>query len=271
MKLSTFASTLVLTITTSLICGTSLFGQQPSQSGYETVTFDSLDGVKITADLYAGSSDENPFIVLCHQAGWSRGEYREIAPKLQQAGFNCLAIDQRSGKQDLYNKVTNQTAIAATKAGKETEFTDAEQDIMAALRWAKMKQAKGKVILWGSSYSAALSLRIAGERPDLVDGVLAFAPGEYFERFGKPATWIQSSAKKIQDPAFITSAKNEFPRWEKIFNAIPGQRKAKFVPSTKGNHGSRALYKQFDDSEAYWTAVAKFLGNYSDDLASSTK
>jgi alpha-beta hydrolase superfamily lysophospholipase len=271
MKLSTLASTLILAITTSLVCVTSSAGQQPSQPTYQTVTFDSLDGVKVTADLYAGSSDENPFIVLCHQAGWSRGEYREIAPKLQQAGFNCLAIDQRSGKKDLYNKVANQTVLAATKAGKATEFTDAEQDIVAALRWARTKQAKGKVILWGSSYSAALSLRIAGERPDLVDGVMAFAPGEYFERFGKPATWIQSSAKKIQAPAFVTSAKNEFPRWEKIFNAIPGQQKAKFVPTTKGNHGSRALYKQFDDSDAYWTAVAKFLNNYADDSASAPK
>lgn len=271
MKTSTFARTFALAITAALLCVTSLVGQQPAQATYKTVAFESLDGLKVTADLYAGSGAENPFIVLCHQAGWSRGEYREIAPKLQQAGFNCLAIDQRSGKKDLYNKVANKTTLAAAKAGKGTDFTDAEQDIVAALQWSRSQHAKGKIILWGSSYSAALSLRIAGERPDLVDGVMAFAPGEYFERFGKSATWIESSAKKIRTPTFITSAKNEFPRWEKIYAAIPGTQKAKFVPTTKGNHGSRALYKRFDDSDFYWRAVAQFLEIYTGDAAGSPK
>jgi dienelactone hydrolase len=253
----------MLTIAASLVWLSAATGQQPAEPSYETVKFQSLDGLEITADLYAGNDARNPFIVMCHQAGWSRGEYREIAPKLQKAGFNCLAIDQRSGKKDLYNKVNNETVRAAAQAGKGTEFTDAEQDIVAALKWARTKQAKGKVILWGSSYSAALSLRIAGERPELVDGVLAFAPGEYFERFSKPGNWIESSAKKIKAPAFVTSAKEEYASWQKIFNAIPGQQKIKFVPTTKGNHGSRALYKRFDDSESYWQAVAGFLQKYS--------
>ncbi|MEL7497077.1 MAG: alpha/beta fold hydrolase [Planctomycetota bacterium] len=235
--------------------------EDDQKATFETITFMSGDMLKVTADLYLAHKDKaTPLIVLCHQATWSRGEYREIAPKLNAAGFNCLAIDQRSGKE--VNGVKNQTFMAASAAEKPTGFVDAEQDIIAAVKFAKENYAEGQVILWGSSYSSALTLRIAGEHPDLIDGAMAFAPGEYFKRFGKPDDWIARSAKKISDPVFITSAKNEYPRWKSIFEAIPGESKRKFVPETKGNHGSRALFERFDDSPSYWEAVDRFLDQF---------
>jgi cyclophilin family peptidyl-prolyl cis-trans isomerase/dienelactone hydrolase len=225
------------------------------------VKFASADGLEVTGDLYMAHEDKStPFIVLCHQAGWSRGEYREIAPKLNELGFNCVAIDQRSGSK--VNGVKNETAIAAEKEGKETTCVDAEQDIIAAINWAKENHATGKVILWGSSYSAALAIRIAGENPKLVNGVLSFAPGEYFERFGKPNDWIQTSAEKIKVPVFITSAKKEKPKWSAIYRAIRGGSKSSFVPQTDGNHGSRALFAKFQDSKTYWLNVRGFLSKF---------
>lgn len=141
------------------------------ESKFKQIEFDSLDGLKITADLYIAASDKTqPFIVLCHQAGWSRGEYREIAPKLNEMGFNCIAIDQRSGKA--VNGVTNDTAARAKAAGKGGAYVDAEQDIIAAAKYAKDNLAEGELLLWGSSYSAALVLRIAGTHTDMVNGVL---------------------------------------------------------------------------------------------------
>ena len=131
--------------------------------------------------------------------------------------------------------------------------------MIAAIAYARENYAEGKLVLWGSSYSAALALRIAGENPDKVDAVLAFAPGEYFGRFGKPKDWIATSAAKITAPAFITSAKNEAGSWAAIYDAIPGTDKTSFLPDTRGNHGSRALWKRFDDNKAYWSAVTPFL------------
>jgi len=229
---------------------------------YRTIRFDASDGVSITADLYLAHADLNkPLIVLCHQAGWSRGEYREIAPKLNALGFNCIAIDQRSG--GTINDVDNETLASARKAKKGTTFVDAKSDMIDTLRFVKGTLAHGKLILWGSSYSSALSLKIAGDESELVDGVLAFAPGEYFERFGQPADWIQSSARNIKVPAFVTSAKKEYDNWKSIYEAIPSEGKQKFIPSTAGNHGSRALWEQFDDHSAYWTEVKTFLSQFS--------
>ena len=112
----------------------------------EKLSFESKDGLTITADLYmAHQSKDTPFIVLCHQAGWSRGEYREIAPKLNELGFNCLAIDQRSGGK--INSVMNETAKAAQAASKGARFVDAEQDMVAAIEFAKQNYAKKKLVL----------------------------------------------------------------------------------------------------------------------------
>lgn len=230
-------------------------------SAQKTITFPSRDSLMITADLYIAHPDLHaPLIVLFHQAGWSRGEYREIAPKLNALGYNCMAVDQRSGEG--INDVPNETARRAARTGRGTTYPDARQDMVAALNFARAHYAKGKLIAWGSSYSAALVLQIAGSEPGLVDGAVAFAPGEYFGRFGKPDNWIGQAAKNIRVPVFITSARDERDRWAAIFQAIPGENKGSYLPETAGNHGSRALWEKFPDSPGYWQAVTAFLKKY---------
>jgi dienelactone hydrolase len=210
----------------------------------------------ITADLFL-AHESAPFIVLFHQAGWSRGEYIEIAPRLNALGFNCMAVDLRSGS--IVNFIPNETNRRATEQSKPTAYVDAEQDMIASLKLAREKYAKGgKVLAWGSSYSASLALRIAGENEGLVDGVVAFAPGEFFQNFGKPNNWIRKSAQEITCPVFLTGAKREAPAVQGIADSITSQ-KTVFLPETEGNHGSRALWERFEDSPAYWKAVEGFL------------
>lgn len=226
------------------------------------VTFPSQDGLSISADLYTiDASAPRPFIVLCHQAGWSRGEYRKIAPRLNKLGFDCLALDQRSGNE--INGVANETARRATEKNLGTGYLDAEQDILAALTYVqKSGLAHGKVILWGSSYSASLALKIAGEHPDMVNAVLAFSPGEYFVGSGKPKNWIAESAAKIKVPAFVTSSKEEASRSEALRQAIPANYKHSFLPTGQSKHGSSALWSQFAGNGPYWVATEKFLAPF---------
>ncbi|MEM7167844.1 MAG: hypothetical protein AAF581_20500 [Planctomycetota bacterium] len=245
---------------TSLILGAFCALPCAAQKGpsYQQIEFPAADGLKITADLYAAhKSSRTPFIVLCHQAGWSRGEYREIAPKLNALGYNCLAIDQRSGGE--CNGVANETAARAAKAEKGTTYLDARPDIVAALKLARKKYAKGPLLAWGSSYSSALVLQIVGTEKRIADGVLSFAPGEYFTRFGKSGSYIRDGATKLKVPTLITSAKSEHAQWRQIYEAIPAQKKRSFLPETDGNHGSRALWERFSDHAAYWSAVTGFL------------
>ena len=170
-----------------------------------------------------------------------------------------MAVDLRSGGS--VNGIDNETAARAKAIGTGTTYVDALPDVEAALRYARVHNAQGPLIAWGSSYSASLVLKVAGDEPELVDGVLAFAPGEYFTKQGRPSDWIQGSAKSIDDPAFITSARNEKKAWFHIFQAIPSKDKMFYLPSSEGNHGSRALWSQFPDSDGYWEAVEAFLSN----------
>jgi dienelactone hydrolase len=223
----------------------------------ETIQFPAEDGLLVTADLYQWHDEDAPFIVLFHQAGWSRGEYKEIAPKLGALGFNCMAVDQRSGKA--VNKVVNETAKLASSKKLKTTYPDALPDMRAALRLVESRYPRARRIAWGSSYSSALVLVLAGNEPELMHAVLSFSPGEYFGKFGKGKDFVSKAASKIEHPVFITSSKSEHKSWKSIFAAIPSTKKVSFLPTTTGNHGSRALWAKHSDAEAYWTAVQTFL------------
>lgn len=215
----------------------------------KTVTFDSEDGLEMTADQYHIKLDK-PVIILCHQAGWSRGEYKEIAVTLNELGFNCIALDQRSGGS--VNGISNQTAANARAEGKGQTFLDAEQDIRAAITKYAAEYNKN-VILWGSSYSSSLALKVAAEN-DKVDKVLSFSPGEYL-----PGVSVANTAKDLDKPAFLTSSKSEAGQTKAIFDNIKSTDKTQFVPNGAGRHGSSALWTSEGDNAEYWVAVKAFL------------
>jgi len=221
----------------------------------ESLQLEAGDGLQITADVYPAADEDAPWIVTAHQAGSSRGEYREIAPRLQALGYHVLSLDQRAGGQ--FADVTNETAERAAKAGLSTSFTDALPDIVAGLTYANA-QTDAPVLLWGSSYSAALALVLAGEQPDLLDGALAFSPGEYLS--GKS---VANAASGIAMPVFITSAASETGQWSPIYEAIAGSDKVAFRPEQGGVHGSSSLISGRNaGAEAYWQAVEGFLSHY---------
>ncbi|MCW8936093.1 MAG: alpha/beta fold hydrolase [Gammaproteobacteria bacterium] len=237
-----------------------LFTTLSHASQSTVIEFKSADNLLITADSYFSQpTGSTPIIVLFHQAGSSRGEYNEITPRLNQLGFNCIAVDLRSGE---YSRgKDNETAMRASNAGLSTNYADALPDIIATLEHTRKQYKHNKIIAWGSSYSASLVLKVAGDHPQLVDAVLAFSPGEYFSHIGKSKTWIRDSAKNIKVPTFITSSKDEADSWKVIYEVIPSTTKTGFIPATAGRHGSRALWNKYIDSEKYWQAVIKFLNS----------
>ena len=214
------------------------------------IKFPSKDGIIITADLYF-VNDTLPYMILCHQAGFSRGEYKETASKFTKFGYNCIAIDARSGGE--VNGIKNETAAAATSAKKAVSYLDAEQDIIAAIDYIYAKSKK-KVILVGSSYSASLVLKIATTN-DKVKAVLAFSPGEYF---GTKLN-LKESIKNLNKPFFVTSSQTEAPALAKLIKDAVSARKQQFIPSGKGDHGSKALWKSNPNYHEYWLALLMFM------------
>ncbi len=246
----------------SLVVVAALFAGQggaSAKSAFKEVDFPSAGGIQAHADLYAHEGKVPTLIILFHQAGWSRGEYREIAPKLVTLGYQVLAVDQRSGNG--VNDVPNETHRRASKKKAGTSYLDAYADLQAALKYATERLKARRVIVWGSSYSASLVFRLAAERPDKVAALLAFSPGEYFQKkHGKE--YIRGFAKNVKCPVFVTSAKAEREKAKPIFDAVPAEKKILFTPASLGQHGSRALWQKWKDNDVYWAAVNAFLREY---------
>ena len=176
----------------------------------KTIRYKTNDDVTVTADLYKTSKTDAPYILLFHQAGFSRGEYREIAPLLNLMGFNCLAADQRSGIT--VNGVKNETNKSAKKLNKQTKYVNAIPDLIATYLYAKNNLKAKKIIIWGSSYSAALVLHLAGLYSSNIKGVLSFSPGEYFKINGHSIT---DEAKKNTMPHIYDLSKKRTKRLAK--------------------------------------------------------
>lgn len=178
----------------------------------QTVTFPSEDSVLITADHYL-QDKEFPYILLFHQANSSRGEYLEAAQKLLKLGYNCLAVDLRSGKE--INYIQNETAARAAGQKLPTSYLDSEKDILASIEYVKQLSSK-KIILFGSSYSASLVMKIGNHNPG-VAAVIAFSPGEYFQ----PRVVLKSCLSDYDKPIYVTSTLKEKPFVQELISEIP--------------------------------------------------
>ena len=219
----------------------------------EKITFPSKDGITITADWYK-TDDKAPIIILCHQAGFSRGEYLETAKKLNSYGFNCLAVDLRSGNE--INGVKNETAALAKEKNKPTAYLDAEQDMIASIEYV-FKKYNRKAILWGSSYSASLALKI-GKSDKKIAAVIAFSPGEYFD---KALILHKVIVGQWDKPVFVTSSKDEATNVTELLNGLNSMKKVQFIPQRDGVHGSRALWQDNKNHQEYWLNLKAFLND----------
>lgn len=225
-----------------------------TSTSFKMIRFKSTDDIDIIADIYDLNDDKSPIILLFHQARYSRGEYKEIAPKLNKLGFTCIAIDQRSGQE--VNGVVNETSKQATELGLKTDYINALPDLEATLNYTIEHYPSRKIIIWGSSYSSSLVFILKNKYKNEVSAILSFSPGEYFTYEEKE---IKDFANEANCPVFITSAKNEFENWQAIYEAIPSMDKEYFLPEQTGFHGSKALWKMNEGYELYWEAVTAFL------------
>jgi alpha-beta hydrolase superfamily lysophospholipase len=216
----------------------------------ERVYFFAEDGLKVTADLYEANS-EKPYVLLFHQAGYSRGEYREITSKIIKFGYNCLAVDLRSGGE--INFIQNNTALMAIQQGFSTDYLSSKKDIQAAIKWVKERSNK-QMVLFGSSFSASLCLLTAINNDD-VKAVIAFSPGEFFG----PEIKVQNEIENLGIPVFAASSSREIQYLDTILSFVPSTNKTIFAPKTGGEHGSKSLWKSNSNNQEYWLALTMFF------------
>lgn len=235
----------------ALYCGIAFFYLSLLALGQEKISFQAEDGLEITADLYE-MNETNPYVLLFHQNGSSRGEFHEIAVRITKFGYNCLAVDLRSGVEENY--VQNETARRAKEGAFSHDLVDCRKDIEAAVDYAHERSGK-KVVLFGSSFSGSISLLVGKDRPD-VKAVIAFSPGEFFPSEFK----VSELLVDYQKPVFVAGMRREEPYLEALLALVPDDNKTIFVPETdQGGYGAKALWESNRSSFEYWLSLLMFF------------
>jgi dienelactone hydrolase len=223
-----------------------------------TIWLATQDDVEIRGDLYAlpgEKAESSPVVLLFHQAGSNRGEYAEIAPRLNALGFHALAIDQRSGGERWGFK-----NLTVEKLGNSTSYLAALPDLAAALKWKDEAGYTGKTVVWGSSYSAALVFLLAAEH-DEIDAILSFSPGEYL---GERKDEVRRAARKVSKPVLVLTPADEEDRARPIVDVIAGEDRQLVIPD-EAVHGSSMLVPDRNPgAEQIWPAVGAFLKRFLD-------
>jgi len=219
------------------------------------VTFKSTDNLTISADFYETEVTSKKWMIMCHQEEYSRGEFKEIAQRMIKLNYNCLAIDLRSGNE--VNYVTNETAGEAKSIGKPQTLISCEIDILSAIEYVLSREKDAEIVLFGSSFSASLCLKIAKERPD-IRAVIAFSPGEFFA----PQISIKKTISGISIPMFIGCTKSEFPYVKDMFANVKPQKLIIFRPEkADGLHGAKTLWWESATRNEYWLSLLFFLNS----------
>jgi hypothetical protein len=201
--------------------------------GQEAVYFYADDSTRIRADLYLRDYSF-PFMILCHDEAADRSEFYDIAPRLLNLNYNCLAIDlETSGHQNL---------------------ADARAGLHAAIAYVRRFNTL-PVILFGGSRSASLCLLEASVNPG-IKAIVALSPGEYFQ----PKIVMSDVLEKISQPVFICGTRKEYIYLQKMAGNRSADGLTLFQPE-KGNgiHGTAALNGNDLTKDEYWFALMMFF------------
>lgn len=220
----------------------------------QEVSLQAEDGVKVHGVRYRPEQKGKVVCLMFHRAGSNAAEYKDIAPKLVAKGIECLAIDQRVGG-DLWGR-ENKTAKESGKT--DWKYEHAYLDMMAAYNWAKNRQFT-KIVIWGSSYSASLALKLASENQ--VTAVVAFSPGEYFADKTQVARW--NSLVKTAC-LFAFTKKEAMDGGYSLYQAAPKVIERKndvLIARDEGVHGSETLLQEKSPRGFgyYWNALWSFF------------
>lgn len=220
--------------------------------GETRIRFSSKDGAMITGDLSL-IDHTSPMILLFHRASWSRGEYIETAKKLNELGYNTLAVDQRSGGE--INDVENLTFKRLSDQAKVYTFKEAIIDIEATIEYAS-NRFEMPLIALGSSYSASILCVIGQDYYDDLQGLILFSPGENMYFDNQP---VSAMASELMLPIFMTCGSHETFEPEQILAQIPSEYVTKYYPERLRVHGSELLWEATEQHEMLWDHMMIYI------------
>jgi len=212
-------------------------------------------------------------IFLFHQASASGlAEFENITPKFTAQGFSTLVVDQRSGGERFGG--TNRTV--GFHEDKKIGYCEAYPDLQATLDFAIKINLPRPYIALGSSYSAALVLKLAAKNSELIDGVVSFSPASggamaackgalFIDQLSVPAR-VYRPGKEMEIPS-VQAQKVLFT--DKNIDYVTVQSESS-IPD--GVHGASMLdgARAKMSVEFVWKNLTEFLNNVVNNYSSKT-
>ena len=87
----------------------------------------------------------------------------------------CINLKHRT---DRWNDVENETTLRSGELELK-DYLKVYPDLVAALNYVEGQDFTGDIIVWRSSFSSTLVLKLAGEYSGDIEALLSFSPGEY--------------------------------------------------------------------------------------------
>jgi len=235
-------------------------GTEPAAVGsFDEVRTTTSDGLEIFGDHYRAAQPAATTVLLFHQAGANaQGEYGSSARRLAEEGFEVFAWDVRGGG-DRFDAI-NRTLAASPSAG-EQSYCAAYPDLQAALQYAVLEGSGGPIFVVGSSYSAALVVRLAAEHGPQLAGVAAFSPASgrmeacavatWLPRLGDTPLWVAWPEAETSRPGVIAQAE------------LLAEHGVEVLVVAEGSHGAMMLDQERSagDVEATWQRLLAFFAD----------
>jgi pimeloyl-ACP methyl ester carboxylesterase len=214
---------------------TAVSAESESRAVRFPVRFETSDGFMLHGDLVSAADVNAPVVILLHMYRSNRSSWAPLVPKLVEAGFTVLALDQRAHGESVQQGDRTLKVEQLTRQQFSTLVREGAEDVQAARHFLKERGiAVARIALVGASYGCTVSLLSSGS----VEGVRALtllSPGTAY--FGVDAL---ASARGFQGSLLAVAAEDD-PRSvesaRRIVGKHPGEHELVIYPS--GGHGTR--------------------------------
>jgi dienelactone hydrolase len=205
----------------------------------EDISFNTSDGIKIAATFYKASNPNGSAVILLHMRARSRADWENFAPKLNDSGFDALAIDFRGHGESGGVNVSNFS---------DSDYQNLILDIKAADSYLKNKDANTKIAIVGASIGANTALNYAVQNPN-VKAVVLLSPGLNYM-----GVKTDETSKQITIPVFLATSSDDQQSYAGLSTWQKNIKNLELVTYTNAGHGTNMFgsHPELSDKIINW-------------------
>jgi len=203
----------------------------------QTINFDAPDGGRIVGTFYGASAENSPAVLMLHQYGGRREDYKDLARQFQASGIAVLAIDGRGFGES--TKKADGSRVSASQSNEAV--AGMKSDVAAAVKFLGEQKNidKKRVGIVGASYGSSLAIIHAGDDAS-IKAVALLSPGTNY--FGNLPT-MPAIEKYASRPILIVAAEDdaESATASRRLDKLAAGDKHQLQIYKKGGHGTAIL------------------------------